>query len=92
MHGPAAHRPDAPCEGATGTELARLELLRQLGQWVRDKPTGIAGQVISVCFNHQQNTQFLLRRHGVDGQGAPFATLWVYAGDTFPISFEEAKY
>lgn len=47
-----------------------------LGDFVREKLTGIEGRCIGVCFYETGCTQIGVKRIGVDKDGKPFDLLW----------------
>lgn len=62
-----------------------------LGRHVRDSTTGVAGRVTSVCFNESEETQYRIRRYGVDSSGKPFDQVWVYAAHCAGVTEEVAR-
>lgn len=62
-----------------------------LGRHTRDTTTGIAGRVTAVCFNEHEDTQYRIRRHGVDSSGKPFDQVWVYASHCENVTEAEAR-
>ena len=63
----------------------------KLGKPVKDKSTGIAGLVNAVCFNEREDTQFRIKRYGVDNNGLPLAMHWAYVSDCEDVSEHDAR-
>lgn len=68
-----------------------MSALDRMAKSVRDCTSGIAGRVTAVCHNEHEDTQYRIRRYGVDSYGKPFDQVWAYVKDCVDVSDEEAR-